>query len=444
MAIGLHATAMPLSIGPIFQRDQSILGATQQRIFPQKSVGFALAISRAEDQGPSRFDSSIRDDEMGRGIGVFSGGGTGVLRTHGIVEKSLVSRIKNPSDNSGVNPANPRELGGRAGIQENQTSLDSRLRGNDEFGLPSLSTNVDTTALAFGRSVNRAGIETRHVSDDSTRTSGGTMPGQPYVGELPATDAHDSLSMEVRISRAAVTSAGFEISRDYGDAGIPQGWLPIKLAGLPLGGGIARTQRSLQRVIARSATPLLIARSGGVIRTAGSGQRPGITTPSQAIQSTKPLPVELIRDVSAGESSEFHLPSAGLTSVLSPMRAMTATPVLTRRFDVPARQQQHAPAPEMRGTTHGMPFVALPVMRDERGLLHGSNGAFFQTTPQEAASATNHALPIGDGAEPRVVEPPTAGAQPQIDLDEIVEKAWEKLMRKLTIEQERRGYSRWS
>ena len=85
-------------------------------------------------------------------------------------------------------------------------------------------------------------------------------------------------------------------------------------------------------------------------------------------------------------------------------------------------------------------------MRDERSLavLHRSNGAFFQTAPQEAASATNHALPIGDGAEPRVVEPPTAGAQPQIDLDEIVEKAWEKLMRKLTIEQERRGYSRWS
>ena len=84
------------------------------------------------------------------------------------------------------------------------------------------------------------------------------MPNQPHVGEHPA-----PLSMEVRISRAAVTGAGFGIARDYSDAGIPQGWLPIKLAGLPLGGGIARTQRSLQRVIARSATPLLIARSGG-------------------------------------------------------------------------------------------------------------------------------------------------------------------------------------
>ena len=388
MAIGLHATAMPLSIGPIFKRDQSIPGTTQQRIFPERSVGSALTVSRAEGQGPSRFDNSVRGDETGEGNRVFSGGETGVLRTHGIADNSLVSRIKNPSHDSGVNPANPREIGGRAGIQENQTSLDSRLRGNDEFGLPSLSTNVSTTALAFGRSVSRAGIETRHISGDSTRTSGGTMPGQPHVGELPATDVHDPLSMEVRISRAAVTGAGFGTARDYGDAGIPHGWLPISQAGLPLGGGIARTQRSLQRVTGRSAAPLLIARSGG-IRTATGDQLPGITIPSQAIQSTEPLPVEWIRDVRAGESSEFHLPSAGLTSVLSPMRAMTTTPVLMRRFDVPARQRQHAPGPATRGISHDLPLAALSVMRDERSLavLHRSNGTSLQTASQEAASA---------------------------------------------------------
>ena len=271
------------------------------------------------------------------------------------------------------------------------------------------------------------------------------MPNQPHVGELPATDGHDPLSMEVRISRAAVTGAGFGTARDYSDAEILQGWLPINQAGLPLGGGISRTQRSLQRVTGRSAAPLLIARSG-VIRTAMSDQLPGITIPSQAIQSTEPFPVELIRDARAGESSEFHLPSDGLTSVLSPMRAMTATPVLMRRFDVPARQQQHAPVTEMRGTTHGMPFVVLPVMRDERSLavIHRSNGTSLQTASQEAASAVSRALPIDAGAEIPAVEAPAAAAKPQIDLDELVEKAWQKLMRKLTIEQERRGYTRWA
>ena len=127
------------------------------------------------------------------------------------------------------------------------------------------------------------------------------------------------------------------------------------------------------------------------------------------------------------------------------MRAMTATPVLMRRFDVPARQQQHAPVPEMRGTTHGMPFVALPVMRDERGWGASSvkRGLFSDRSPGGGIGHKSRTANRRRSGTSRV-EPPTAAAQPQIDLDEIVEKAWEKLMRKLTIEQERRGYSRWS
>ena len=45
-------------------------------------------------------------------------------------------------------------------------------------------------------------------------------------------------------------------------------------------------------------------------------------------------------------------------------------------------------------------------------------------------------------ADPRRAETPAAGAKPQIDLDELVDKAWQKLMRKVAIEQERRGYTR--
>lgn len=271
------------------------------------------------------------------------------------------------------------------------------------------------------------------------------MPGQPHDGELPATDFHDPLSMEVRISRAAVTGAGFGTARDYGDAGIPQGWLPRNQAGLPLGGGIARTQRSLQRVIGRSAAPLLIARSGG-IRTALGDQLPDGTILSRAVQSTETSPDGLIRTATAGETSEFHSPSAGLTPVRAPMRPITMTPPpLMRRSDVPARRQQHAPVPATRGISHDLPLAALSVMRDERSLavLHRSNGTSVQTAPQEAASAASRALPIGAGAEIRAVETPTAASKPQIDLDELVEKAWQKLMRKLTIEQERRGYTRW-
>lgn len=271
------------------------------------------------------------------------------------------------------------------------------------------------------------------------------MPGQPHVGELPATDIHDSLSMEVRISRAAVTGAGFGRGSDYGDAGIPQGWLPMNHAGLPLGGGIARTQRSLQRVIGRSAAPLLIARSG-VFRTAGSDQLPGITIPSPAIQSTEVISTTRIPAVTAVRSSEIHLQTAGLPPVLLPMRARAITdPPLMRQSDVPVRREQHAPAPATRSISRDLTLAAPSVRRDERSLavLHRSNGTSLQTAFQEAASAVSRALPIGAGAEIPTVEAPAAAAKPQIDLDEIVEKAWQKLMRKLTVERERRGYTRW-
>ena len=109
-------------------------------------------------------------------------------------------------------------------------------------------------------------------------------------------------------------------------------------------------------------------------------------------------------------------------------------------------RNRYAPVPEMRGTAHEMPFAALAVMRDERGLaaLHRSNGTSLQTAPQETSSAAHRLLPIEVSAETGRVESPAAAAKPQIDLDELVEKAWQKLMRKLTIEQERRGYTRWA
>jgi hypothetical protein len=48
----------------------------------------------------------------------------------------------------------------------------------------------------------------------------------------------------------------------------------------------------------------------------------------------------------------------------------------------------------------------------------------------------------GREGEAEVQQTEIGGSQSPIDLDELVEKAWQKLLHKLTIEQERRGYSR--
>jgi hypothetical protein len=84
-------------------------------------------------------------------------------------------------------------------------------------------------------------------------------------------------------------------------------------------------------------------------------------------------------------------------------------------------------------------------MRDERGFaaLHPPNGSAVQTAPQRTLPAANRLLPVDGGAERGGAEAPAAAAKRNVDLDELVEKAWQKLMRKLTIEHERRGYARW-
>jgi hypothetical protein len=48
----------------------------------------------------------------------------------------------------------------------------------------------------------------------------------------------------------------------------------------------------------------------------------------------------------------------------------------------------------------------------------------------------------GRAEEAEVHQADIGGSQSRIDLDELVEKAWQKLMHRLRIEQERRGYSR--
>jgi hypothetical protein len=376
----IRLAAMPLTISPIFKRHPGMTGALQQRIFPERSVGIAPTASRAEDQGPPRFDNSIRGDETGEGISVSSAGGSRIFRT------------REGSDNN----------------------------------------------LIFGPLLGRAATETTLSSGDSTRTSGITSPAQSHGGKLPGTNA-----VEASIFRTPAW-AGFGKIRHSDPEGSLQGWLPLHQSGLSWG-NVYRAGSLIQRAAAPLAEPLSVVSSASM-RTAIDDQLPGVTTPSQAIQSTQTFSSTRIPAMAAVRSSEIHLQTAGLTPVLAPMRPITITrSALMRRSDVPARQEPHAPVPEMRGTAHEMPFAALAVMRDARDLaaLHRSNGTSLQTAPQGTLPAANRLLPIDGGAEPRAVESPAVVAQPQVDLDELVEKTWRKFMRKLTIEQERRGGMTW-
>src|SRR5262249_57698081 len=112
---------------------------------------------------------------------------------------------------------------------------------------------------------------------------------------------------------------------------------------------------------------------------------------------------------------------------------MTA-PAVLRRSHAFANQGQYAASPAIRGTAHDMPLVVRPTTAGEGGLMaaHRNNGTSIQTVPQGSVPAVTGALPIGGQGESLAVDKSTAPAA-QIDLDEVVEKAFQKLPLTLTI-----------
>jgi hypothetical protein len=99
----------------------------------------------------------------------------------------------------------------------------------------------------------------------------------------------------------------------------------------------------------------------------------------------------------------------------------------------------------MRDAAYDMP-LAPQLKTESRGSSisnHRISGTVVQTSPQSLLPATAAAAPIGGGEESEALETETGAPRAQIDLDELVEKAWQKLMHKLTIELERRGCTKW-
>jgi hypothetical protein len=111
-------------------------------------------------------------------------------------------------------------------------------------------------------------------------------------------------------------------------------------------------------------------------------------------------------------------------------------------------------------SVHGVPYpaasqkvfadelpLALPLKAerlDRSAVGHQTIADVLQSSPESPLSSTaevGSATPPGNGQQPPLGTV-SGASQGQVDLDELVEKAWDKLMRKLSVEQERRGV-RW-
>ena len=99
-----------------------------------------------------------------------------------------------------------------------------------------------------------------------------------------------------------------------------------------------------------------------------------------------------------------------------------------------------------RPTSHVMgPFgapMAVAVQPSGRGTAISAGGGRV-ASDRAASRRWRRALAGGRSGRCAELGRPRQAAKTQIDLDELVEKAWQKLMRRVTVEQERRGYTRW-
>jgi len=380
--IGLRPAAMPISIAPIFKRHESVTGSVQPTLIPEVSVGFATTAARAEYQGSSRIDNSIHRGETGAGISFSFGDGSRVLRTD---EASDSNRV-------------------------------------------------------FGRSLSHAAIARKNTFANSTRTSGDSLPDQSRARPIAATDLYDRPNIEVSMSRGAPAGVGFGTVSDSGAIGHQEGWLPIAEAGSPLM-GFAGAQGSIQRVFGRFAAPLLTTRTA-LTSMAPGNQLPRRTEAPEINQSTEIVRAGWSRSRNAGEPAEITPRSPELVTSIAPLWSTTITaPAVLHRSAASPNQEPYTLAPANGGAFHDLPLVAQSMIAKEINLTaaHHTNETSIQTAPEgQPVSPLTRTAPIG-GLEAAGIEANPDASKQQIDLDELVEKAWQKLMRKLTIEQERRG-----
>src|SRR5215467_14248686 len=381
--IGLRPAAMPISIAPIFKRHESVAGSVQPPLIPEVSVGFASTASRAEYQGSSRIDNSIHRGETGAGISFSFGDGSRVIRTD------------EASDNSN---------------------------------------------RVLGRSLSHAAIARKNTFGDFTRTRGDSLPDQPRARAIAATDLYDRPNIEVSMSRGAPAGVGFGTVSDSGAIGHQEGWLPIAEAGSPLM-GFAGAQSAIQRVFGRFAAPLLTDRTA-LTSTALGNELPRRTEAPEINQSTKIVRAGWSRSRNAGEPAEITPRSPELVTSIAPLWSTTITaPAVLHRSVASPNQEPYTLAPANGGAFHDLPLVAQSMIAKEINLTaaHHTNETSIQTAPEgQPVSPLTRTAPIG-GLEAAGIEANPDASKQQIDLDELVDKAWQKLMRKLTIEQERRG-----
>src|SRR5215468_972369 len=132
--------------------------------------------------------------------------------------------------------------------------------------------------------------------------------------------------------------------------------------------------------------------------------------------------------------------SLDLATVLTPIRSVTISRFALGPTMASEEEPHDAPGPAPTGGRE-LVFAVRPAEGAQVTAVQRTSEFLVQAAPAPIPAVAH--VPAGPGQDVRAGEAPAGAANRPVDLDELVDRAWQKLMRKVSIEQERRGYARW-
>ena len=234
-------------------------------------------------------------------------------------------------------------------------------------------------------------------------------------------------------------------------------------------GGIAQAPSASRFGAGWLRAAALVARSAGIrAQTADpspdAGTRPSAIHPMEiaalgwgggvtpVVSDSRPssaslAPASLVSASLVPAESASRQQTAGPTTVFAVMRSLTPSrPPRMHMAEVPADELTHrAMVPAVAG---GLELLLAarpgPGAGDGVMALQRTSERSAQAAAATPTGSAEDRVPVGAVVAARMGDAQAGAANAPIDLDELVDRAWQKLMDRVTIEQERRGYTRWS
>ena len=134
----------------------------------------------------------------------------------------------------------------------------------------------------------------------------------------------------------------------------------------------------------------------------------------------------------------------GPTAVIATMRSMTLSRPALRTVEIPADgPPRQAALPAATGERELLLAARpAPAAGDHVTAIQRASEFSVQAAASTPTVSAEGRAPVGAVVGARVGGTQADASSARIDLDELVDRAWQKLMHKVTIEQERRGYTR--